>query len=342
MIFERLPAREYTCDVCVVGSGPLGMALALELDRLGRDVVVLESGQTSVNQNISRASQATIANPQRHAQMEVAVCRALGGTSWAWGGLFVALDPVDFLDRSHVPHSGWPLGQADIERWYPQAAEYLLCGDHNFSSRASRLPNLGGDVSVDGLERWSTEPRLALVHRGPIERSERIKLFLNSRSLIPLRRSRRLGAGGCGSDSRRQDERKGARCDSRRGGIETTRSLLAVQRWWPRHFGGSSGPLAAITWDTSPAKSQTCYSTSQYIDDLDFELDRTGAFVRRRFSISAAAQQHTGFSTQSSSPIIRHSTIPGIKAAYCRQFFWRWRYHPFAGVWFRKRSAFSI
>ncbi len=296
MIFERLPAREYTCDVCVVGSGPLGMALALELDRLGRDVVVLESGQTSVNQNISRASQATIANPQRHAQMEVAVCRALGGTSWAWGGRCVALDPVDFLDRSHVPHSGWPLGQADIERWYPQAAEYLLCGDHNFSSRASRLPNLGGDVSVDGLERWSTEPRLALVHRGPIERSERIKLFLNS-TVVDLHFDE---AGGLVQEVvvATPDGKTSVKARDvilAAGGIETTRLLLAVQRWWPRHFGGSSGPLGRYYMGHISGKiANVLFDKPEYIDDLDFELDRTGAFVRRRFSISAAAQQAHG------------------------------------------------
>jgi hypothetical protein len=27
------------------------------------------------------------------------------------------------------------------------------------------------------------------------------------------------------------------------GGIETTRLLLAVQRRWPKHFGGIGGPL---------------------------------------------------------------------------------------------------
>jgi 2-polyprenyl-6-methoxyphenol hydroxylase-like FAD-dependent oxidoreductase len=49
MILDHPFIQKNTCDVCIVGSGPVGMALALEFERLGRDVVVLESGRIRVN-----------------------------------------------------------------------------------------------------------------------------------------------------------------------------------------------------------------------------------------------------------------------------------------------------
>ena len=86
MILEHLPTPEQTCDLCVVGSGPVGMALALEFERVGRDVLVLESGRNRPCSKTSEDSRATIVDATRHAPMEIAVCRALGGTSWTWGG----------------------------------------------------------------------------------------------------------------------------------------------------------------------------------------------------------------------------------------------------------------
>src|ERR1700730_18208912 len=159
MIFDHAFAREHTCDVCIVGSGPVGMALALELERLGRDVVVLESGGARVDPQLTDASRAEIVDSRRHALMEIAVCRALGGTSWTWGGRCVSFDEVDFAARTYVPHSGWPIGKDDVDPWYARAAEYLLCGDGSFSSPPQMLSNLGSDISASFLERWSAQPR---------------------------------------------------------------------------------------------------------------------------------------------------------------------------------------
>jgi choline dehydrogenase-like flavoprotein len=296
MILDHLSTREHSWDVCIVGSGPIGMALALEFDRLGHDVVVLESGRIRVDPELAEASRAAIVDPQRHAQMEIAVCRALGGTSWTWGGRCVAFDEVDFAARAHVPHSGWPIGHDDIKPWYARASEYLLCGDDTFYSPPRRLRDLGSDVSVGFLERWSTESRLALVHRERIEHSERITLCLNS-TVIDLD----LGEDG------REVERvvvavpSGKSCVKARnvilaaGGIETTRLLLAAQRRWPDHFGGKGGPLGRYYMGHISGKIvDIVLDEPAAIADLDFELDTSGTYVRRRFMLNAAAQQAHG------------------------------------------------
>jgi choline dehydrogenase-like flavoprotein len=296
MILEHLPTREHRCDLCIVGSGPVGMALALEFDRLGRDVVVLESGRNRVYPELTKASRATIVDPQRHAPMEIAVCRALGGTSWTWGGRCVPFDEVDFGVRAHVPHSGWPIVHDDVKPWYARAAEYLLCGDDTFYSPPRHLHTLGADVCVAFLERWSTESRLALVHGRRIDRSKRITLCLNS-TVVDLD----LGAEGRVVESvlvvgpGGKSRVKAGAVILAGGGVETTRLLLAVQRRWPGHFGGKGGPLGRYYMGHISGKiANIVLNEPAAIEDLDFELDASGAYVRRRFMLSEATQRTHG------------------------------------------------
>jgi len=272
------------------------MALALEFERLGRDVVVLESGRNRVCPELAEASRAAIVDPRRHAPMEIAVCRALGGTSWTWGGRCVAFDDVDFGVRPRVPHSGWPIAHNDVKPWYARAAEYLLCGDDTFYSPPRYLHDLGDDVSVGFLERWATESRLALVHGKRIERSDRIKLCLNS-TVVDLD----LGADGsvvegvvvAGPEGKSRVKAHAVVLAG--GGVETTRLLLAVQRRWPGHFGGLGGPLGRYYMGHISGKiANIVLNEPAAIVDLDFELDTSGAYVRRRFMLSEEAQRTHG------------------------------------------------
>jgi choline dehydrogenase-like flavoprotein len=266
------------------------MALAFEFERLGRSVVVLESGGRQVDAGLAEASRATIADTKRHAPMALAVCRALGGTSWAWGGRCVAFDDVDFRERAYVPESGWPIRHDEVKPWYARASEYLLCGNDTFFSAPKRLSERGV-LSAACLERWSAEPQLARVHEARIEQSERITVCLNS-TVVDLdfgERGRAVegivvrGPGGIVKIHARE-------VILAAGGIETTRLLLAVQRRWRALFGGTDGPLGRYYMGHISGKiAHIVFDDPEAVGDLDFELDDTGTFVRRRFTFSEAA-----------------------------------------------------
>jgi choline dehydrogenase-like flavoprotein len=142
MIRNGVSPREQTCDICIVGSGPVGIALAVEFERLGRSVLVLESGGNTVDARLADASQATIVDPARHATMEMAVCRAFGGTSWTWGGRCVAFDDVDFEARActELRLADSPRGPQALIR---ESREYLRCGSDQFRSVARSFPGVG-------------------------------------------------------------------------------------------------------------------------------------------------------------------------------------------------------
>ena len=277
-------------DLCIVGTGPVGMAMALECDRLGDEVLVLESGGSEVDPAMAEASRAQIVDKARHADMEIAVCRALGGTSWTWGGRCVAYDDVDWIQRDFVADARWPLTHDAMRPWYTRAAEYLLCGNDIFSIPYKQT--LAGGLTLDAVERWSREPKLILEHRNRLLESPRIKLSLKS-TVTGLN----LSADGRRVESLAVSTPQGVRTVKARrmvlamGGVETTRLLLHTQQRWPGHFGGVDGPLGRYYMGHISGKiASIVFNDPDSISELDFKLDESGAYHRRRFMLTADAQ----------------------------------------------------
>lgn len=290
MLIDRSAIMGKTWDVCVVGTGPAGMAFALEFDRLGREVLLLESGGMEVDREFEDASRAKIVDLDRHAPMEIAVCRALGGTSWTWGGRSVAYDDIDWMDREFVPEGHWPLSHDEIRPWYRQAAEILLCGSDAFKMPYSR--ELSSGLTLDFVERWATESKVILAHRGRLLGSERIKLSLRSTATGLI-----FSADGRRVEGLTVHSPAGAFAVKARqivlamGGVETTRFLLHVQRQRPEQFGGIGGPLGRFYMGHLSGKiANIVFDDPKTSGDLDFKLDENGAYYRRRFMLTAEMQ----------------------------------------------------
>jgi hypothetical protein len=75
------------------------------------------------------------------------------------------------------------------------------------------------------------------------------------------------------------------------GGVETTRLLLATQQRWPNHFGGVDGVLGRYYMGHISGKiASIVFDRADDIKDLDFTLDGTGSFYRRRLMLTTEAQ----------------------------------------------------
>ena len=151
-----------THDICIVGAGPVGIAIALDFARLGRRVLLLESGGDGVDESAQALSDATIVDPARHDSMRIAVARRLGGTSNLWGGRCLPYDAVDFEHRPVQGDARWPIGLADIAPWYGRAVAYACAGAPVFEM--SELAQ-GSDVfATSSLERWSRDRKAQHAH----------------------------------------------------------------------------------------------------------------------------------------------------------------------------------
>ena len=109
-------------DVCIVGAGPAGVAVALGLAEAGRRVLVLESGGGPAEPaDAGRDEIESVGVPLGPAGPPGG--RRFGGTSWY--GRCVVQDPTDFDSRPWLASSGWPISRAEVEAWYPKAARFL-------------------------------------------------------------------------------------------------------------------------------------------------------------------------------------------------------------------------
>ena len=148
-------------DVCVVGAGPAGIALALALGEHGIRVLLLEAGRETHDAAAQTLYQGDLANAM-HSPPHRYRLRGLGGSSAIWGGRCMPLDPIDFEARPWVPHSGWPLTYADLHPYYVAANALAEAGRYAYDAQEA-LPDApplvrgwhSETVSTQGLERFS-------------------------------------------------------------------------------------------------------------------------------------------------------------------------------------------
>ena len=290
MIIQDNELKANRWDLCVVGSGPVGMALALELERLGQHVLLLEAGDLERTAAATDATRAEIVDTPRHAAMELAVCRVLGGTSWTWGGRCVPYDDVDFLDRSFVPDSHWLQSHQEIRPWYKAAVPYMLCGSDQFFYPYPQP--LQGGITLDAVERWSSEAKLILMHRDKLIASSQIKISLNT-AVTGVE----MSPDGRGVDRLVVQMPNGQATVNvgqvilATGGVEATRLLLHLQTSYPTHFGGVDGPLGRYYMGHISGKVATiAFNSPKEFAELDFKLDSNGSYYRRRFMLTEDAQ----------------------------------------------------
>ena len=119
MILTSAPgSATLDADVCVIGSGAAGLALAREFIGGRARVCVLESGGQRRPPDPDplydlRATSLPVPTDSR--------VRAFGGTTTVWSGRWKRFDPIDFAPRDWVPHSGWPIAYDSLAPYYDRA-----------------------------------------------------------------------------------------------------------------------------------------------------------------------------------------------------------------------------
>ncbi|SFU91699.1 FAD-dependent oxidoreductase [Pseudoduganella namucuonensis] len=233
--------------VCIIGGGVAGLAIALELDNLGIDCCVLESGgfdPDDATRDLYRGQD--IGLPYRFADG----CRSryLGGSSNCWGGWCRPLDPWDFEARDWIPHSGWPFGLRELAAYYRRAQSVLKLGPDNFSPQyweaaigradCRRLPLPSGKVR-DTVSQFSPPVRFGKLYRADLARARHVRVYLHANAVNietdqPATRVRRVAlATLSGRGLAVQASQYVLAC----GGIENARLLLASNRVEPAGVG---------------------------------------------------------------------------------------------------------
>ena len=111
-----------SASYCVIGSGPAGGVVAVELAKQGQDVIVIEAGgkkeatpfDTTVIKNII-------------GEVDIGLGRSFqfGGSSNLWAGRVAPLDPIDFEYRNWVDDITWPVSHKTLNPYYRRSLDLL-------------------------------------------------------------------------------------------------------------------------------------------------------------------------------------------------------------------------
>lgn len=148
--FRLIPDRELKADVCIIGTGPAGLAIASALGDTRCRVLMIESGDRTPTPEAAALDEIENVGARRQLDQSLVRTRAFGGTSWAWNGRCVPLEPSDFEARSWVSLSGWPFSYAELAPYFARAAEQLGLGVVDYDAALERslpdgLPPRAGD-----------------------------------------------------------------------------------------------------------------------------------------------------------------------------------------------------
>lgn len=160
--------------------------MALELERAGRDVMLLESGGFAYEEETQRLYSGhgggSFLKPEE-LYLSSSRVRRFGGTTSHWNGWCLPLDAQDFERRAWIDHSGWPLSREEMDPYYHRAAPYLDIGDPAQESP----PLFERDAEFESVYFLISPPtRFGIKYREAIAESERIQAVLHA-NLVAVR-----------------------------------------------------------------------------------------------------------------------------------------------------------
>jgi choline dehydrogenase-like flavoprotein len=295
------PDSTIQAEVAVVGAGPAGIVLSLELARAGHTVALIESGRLKFDEATQALGDAHQFDPNFHAPMAECTRRQVGGTSTIWGGRCVPYDSVDFDQRPYIPHSDWPVAYEELSAYFQRACDYFFCGEaefdiHNITNltQKSIVPGLpDGHVLTSILERWSLPTNFGKEYFKELKQSRHIQLVygLTCTEIETEAEANRVAVLHGKTLGHKELKIKAQKYVLAGGALNTTRLLMASDR---RHSGGIgnhsgllgrfymghlSGDIAVVHFTTPPEK--TIYG---------FDRDPDNIYLRRRFSFTREFQ----------------------------------------------------
>lgn len=171
-------------ETLIIGSGAVGLTMAIELARAGRQVVVLEAGGRGVEASSQNLFKNARWRDHELQGLHLGRFRALGGTTNFWGGQILQFDPIVFEPRPWMTDVAWPIARQELAPYYERGYELLGVGHHLSDEMVWKRmniipPELGNEIEFF-FSTWVPEPNFASLFRSEIDRSANLRLFVNA------------------------------------------------------------------------------------------------------------------------------------------------------------------
>jgi choline dehydrogenase-like flavoprotein len=289
-------------DLCIVGAGAAGIAMALEFIGSGINVLLLESGGLHAEAATQALYAGEVADERLHSPLDRYRERRFGGSTTIWGGRCMPFDDIDFEARDYVPHSGWPITREALMPFYPRANRLCEAGDFAYTAAETfgtgTRPMISGfhsaHFSSHTLERFSCPTIFSSRYAHRLRAASNVRVLLHA-NVTCLHRN----ADGSAIEHAAVRSLKGngftvraTRFVLATGGLEAPRLLLAsrdvngvglgnqhdqVGRYYMCHLAGTIGTL----------QFDSCAGAVYH----GYELSDEGVYCRRRLALSAETQR---------------------------------------------------
>lgn len=215
---ELVPV-DVDADLCIVGAGAAGLAIARQFLGSALTVCIVESGGFAGEEcNQALCEGASIGEPDF--DPGISRLRAFGGSCNLWGGGCIPLGELG--PREWVPGSGWPLDYEELRPHYARAREFCRIATHDFDEDAFLTPpaypplDFGGGQLVN--KTFAFSPILfGSAYREEFEHARNIRVLLHANVL-------ELEPSPCGTSVQRV---RIATLDGRRGSVRARQYVLA-------------------------------------------------------------------------------------------------------------------
>lgn len=299
---ELMDQQSLAADLCVIGAGAAGIALALQFVNQGLDVLLVESGGHRRETKIQDMYAGSVVQPHLHASPDRFRCRQFGGSTTLWGGRCMPFDPIDFEARSYIPHSGWPMTFDELLPFYREANR--ICDAGAFAYRIEDAfdrpmrPMIDGfassNFSTDRLERFSLPTNFAARYGPALQAASNIRVLLHATAT-------RFKFDPSGKAVKEVELRnlagKTALVRARAfvlatGGLEVPRMLLANRDFHGDGIGNQHGVVGKyymchIAGTLGRIKIERPNSAVWH----DYDIAEDDTYCRRRFALLADAQR---------------------------------------------------
>lgn len=261
-------ASDVDADLCIIGAGAAGIAIARHFIGTPTTVCLIEGGgATGEEQSQALYEGLSIGTP--HLDAGTSRMRVFGGSCNLWGGGCIPFGSRDLAERDWVPHSGWPIGYDDLKPYYESAREYCqidahYLGDGSFLTPLERAPlPFDADKLVNYI--FARSPTLfGKAYRAELEKAPNITVLLHA-NLLELHASASGGSvrhARIGTLHGRKGVVRAQHYVLACGGIENARLLLLSNSVVPHGLGNQHdlvgryfmdhpcGSMGTITTDT--------------------------------------------------------------------------------------------
>jgi choline dehydrogenase-like flavoprotein len=219
-LWESVPS-DHEVDLCIVGAGAAGIAIAQSFIGTTFSICVLESGGLAGEEKSQAlyegASVGMLPFDAGSSRM-----RVFGGSCNLWGGGCITLSRQDLGQREWVPHSGWPLSYDELEPYYERARSFCHIESHGFSDGSFRGQPARAPIAFDTAKLVNqifarSQALFGADYRAELEQAHNITVLLHANLL-------QLEASATGTSVR---EARIGSLDGRRGTIKARHYVLA-------------------------------------------------------------------------------------------------------------------